>query len=276
MTSEDAGNEERRGVKRSLEESSVEVPAGPEQVTVENASQRYTKWERMKGLLLKVAGVITGDEEEKPDVLKNDPTVVKNEPACVVAKAPHPNKDGVTVCLLEKSRGAGYVLMPDTALRPHLGRVVIETAGQQYSNWSSMEEKMGVKVTGDFKAKKGHEGVILAREAHPKEEGCEVLAVDIPDGGTILVKAAACQQLPIEVVEILDPLARFSSWPKMAEALGIEEPKTPIQLKKGMLGVPKAERKHLKQDDQIIVGVELLSGEGCIMMKKEALRYVKY
>ncbi|KAJ9468004.1 hypothetical protein DIPPA_23034 [Diplonema papillatum] len=255
--------------KRMFDEIDVDIPYPVEQVTVTDAGQRMSKWPRMKSVMLRACGI---DYEE----VVPEPTVVKGEACYVIAKAPHPYK-GNTVCLLEKSRGQGYVLLPESAVKKICYRAIVASIGQQYSNWSSMEEKMGIKVTPDFKAKVGQIGLVLAEEKHPKDDEIQVLAVGIPEAnGIVLVKARAVRALPIDIVEITDPLARYHPWAKMAEALGIEEPKEPPSLSAGQAGIAKAERKHFTEPNTIVVAVELLDSEQVIMIDKKGLKYVKY
>eukprot|EP01059_Diplonema_ambulator_P021033 TRINITY_DN35020_c0_g1_i1.p1 TRINITY_DN35020_c0_g1~~TRINITY_DN35020_c0_g1_i1.p1 ORF type:complete len:278 (+),score=76.70 TRINITY_DN35020_c0_g1_i1:32-835(+) len=258
----------REDRKRKYDEIDVEVPHPVEQMVVVDASQRMSKWPRMKAVMLKSLGIEF--EEVVPE-----PTVVKGEAVYVIAKAPHPFT-GDTVCLTEKSRGQGYVIMPESALKPIIGRALVVGVGQQYSNWGSMEDKMGIKVTPEFKAKIGQVGLVVGKEAHPRDDEIQVIALQIPEGGVVLVKSKAIRELPVSIVEITDPLSRYHPWPKMAEALGIEEPKEPPQLTAGQAGIALAEKKHFLEPDTIVVAVELLNGAGTVMLDKRGLKYVKY
>eukprot|EP01064_Diplonema_japonicum_P014902 TRINITY_DN22609_c0_g1_i1.p1 TRINITY_DN22609_c0_g1~~TRINITY_DN22609_c0_g1_i1.p1 ORF type:complete len:265 (+),score=54.79 TRINITY_DN22609_c0_g1_i1:37-831(+) len=260
--------EEHQVKKRKYEEIDVDVPHPVEQVTVVDASQRMSKWPRMKTVMLKALGVEF--EEVVPE-----PTVTKGEAVYVIAKAQHPFGDEV-VCLVEKSRGQGYVLMPEKALAKIRGRAMVTAVGQQYSNWASMEEKMGIKVTPEFKARIGQVGLVLAKEPHPRDTEIQVVALQIAEGGVVLVKSRAIRELPVSIVEVTDPLARYTPWAKMAEALGIEEPKDPPTLAAGQAGIAVAEKKHFNEPDTIVVAVELLSGAGKVMLDKRGLKYVKY
>ena len=211
-------DEELERVKQQkYDEIKITVLENIEQVVVVDPGQRMAKWYKMKKKMMDAVGI------SQPENI-NDPALHKGEAVYVLAKANHPLKDDDTrILLIEKSRGQGIVILPESASKPILGRVAIVAAGQQYSNWSSMEEKMNIKVTPDFKAKIGHTGIILAREKHPKDEDITVLAIDITDGGIILVKSQAISQLPIDIAEISDPEGRYYPWPQMAEKLGIED-----------------------------------------------------
>ena len=223
----------RKQRQRTYDEMDVNVPYPVEQAVVVDASQRMSKWQRMRSAMLAACGMTMDDIE---------PTVVNQEAVYIIAKAMHPFDGDCTVCLVEKSRGRGCVLIPESALRPIHSRAIISVTGQQYSKWATMEEKMDVKVTPEFQAKSGQVGLVVAKEVHPKDPETQVLAVQIPDGGIVLVKSKAVKVLPVDVVEVVDPRARYTAWPKMAQELGVVEPKEPKEtsdVQPGEVGIAK-------------------------------------
>eukprot|EP01060_Flectonema_neradi_P002559 TRINITY_DN11614_c0_g1_i2.p1 TRINITY_DN11614_c0_g1~~TRINITY_DN11614_c0_g1_i2.p1 ORF type:complete len:287 (+),score=63.36 TRINITY_DN11614_c0_g1_i2:41-901(+) len=249
----DIDEEEQERIKqRKYAALVVEATKPIEQVVVTDPSQRMAKWDRMKKKMHEAAGITMPDDE-------NEPALHKNEPVYVLAKADHPFKEDTKVLLIEKSRGQGTVIVPEVACKPILGRVKIVTAGQQYSNWSSMEEKMSIKVTPDFKAKIGQTGFILAKEVHPKDAEITVLAVEIPEGGVILVKSQAIQQIPIDIVEVIDPQSRYYPWPQMASILKVDDDTpSPVPFPH-QIGIATAEAPHPTEKGTTVVAVNLLS-----------------
>lgn len=269
--------------KRKYDDIAVDVLTPSELCYVTNASQRFTKWEKMRVRMCKALGVCTGEEEEenKPEIMKLDPGVEIGERGYIVAKVQHPTKEDTVVCLVEKARNGGYILMPEGALKHVKQRCQIDKKDQQFGTWEKVEEQLGIKATKDYKAGVNSEGFIVNEMDHPTKEGVKVVAVTfpskLPDGEpkNILIKKDALRIFPNECVEIIEPEDRLRDWPKMAEALGIEEAAV-VNLRKGNLGVVKAERKHLKRAEIMVVGVELCWPKtGAVMMKKEALRYTK-
>eukprot|EP01062_Namystynia_karyoxenos_P059478 TRINITY_DN50920_c0_g1_i1.p2 TRINITY_DN50920_c0_g1~~TRINITY_DN50920_c0_g1_i1.p2 ORF type:complete len:292 (+),score=128.23 TRINITY_DN50920_c0_g1_i1:85-960(+) len=276
---------QKQGTKRPYEDISVETLSPPQLVVVENPSQRFTKWERMRITMLKAIGKVTGDEAEdaKTDHLTADPAVELGEHCYVVARTEHPQKPGTMVCLVEKSLEQGYLLMPESALDSKVeGLCAVAEAEQQYSTWAKMEEHFGIKISQGFKAPKGLRGYVLAKAPHPKQADLEVAAVMFPPNKQrrilekkyVIIKAAALRDIPTECVRIADPAQKLSKWPAMAEALGITE-KDGAKVVKDALGIPRSEAAHLKKEGASVVAVEMMDGTGTVMMMKTGLRYIK-
>eukprot|EP01063_Lacrimia_lanifica_P010371 TRINITY_DN1707_c0_g1_i1.p1 TRINITY_DN1707_c0_g1~~TRINITY_DN1707_c0_g1_i1.p1 ORF type:complete len:291 (+),score=99.27 TRINITY_DN1707_c0_g1_i1:89-961(+) len=254
--------------RRKYESVEVAVCDPVRQVVISDAGKRLSKWGRMKRAMLEALG------REWVEAVP-EPAVVRGEAAYCVATAPHPFT-GETVCLVEKSRGGGYVLVPDQAVKTVLERGEVVAVGQQYSNWTTMEEKMNVSLTPGFKASLGQVGFVLAREPHPRDPSQAVLALEIPEGGTVLVKSTAVRSLPVDVVEIADPLARYHPWPKMAEALALAETAEPHPLAAGQVGIVRAERRHFTENDTVVAAVELLNDGVTVMMDTRGLKQIKF
>lgn len=285
----------KQGTKRTYDDVSVDIQTPAQLCVVLNAEQRFTKWDRMKVTMLQALGLLTGEEPEdaKPACLA-DVAVDVGEHGYIVAKCAHPQKEGTEVCLVEKGRGKGFVLMPESGVKTMAGpRVLVTQFEQQYSRWPAMETTLALTITPKFKAPKGGTGFLLGSAPHPKDADITVCAVgfpsrkaDDPDGQRVaFIRKSALKEMPNDIVEIVLPDERLTGWAKMAETVGVEETES-VKVLKGMLGIPKLERTHLKKPDVQVVGVELLpphpglSGRGQhvsgqVVMLKKALKYIK-
>eukprot|EP01065_Artemidia_motanka_P038060 TRINITY_DN46932_c0_g1_i1.p1 TRINITY_DN46932_c0_g1~~TRINITY_DN46932_c0_g1_i1.p1 ORF type:complete len:270 (+),score=95.33 TRINITY_DN46932_c0_g1_i1:57-866(+) len=265
------------GEKRTFADASVEVQETAVQVMVVQPSARYADWDDLRSMLMSSVGI-----EQQPSSIP-DLAFERNEIGYITAKVEHPQKQGVTVCLVEKRLGQGISLLPESALEATggEGHVLVEELGNQFTGWTQMEEALGVTAS-DYKAVIGDEGVIIARQQHLKDEDVEVLAVLIPKQSTpegrciVVMKALGCTVTPTELVLIVEPGERYNRWPEMADMLGIEEPKPPPILTKGMLAIPTgSERSHFSLPRITVVALELLDDGQAVMMKKSATRRVR-
>jgi len=270
----------RGAMKRPYDEVAVDVLKPSQLAVVTDATQRYIKWERMRVTMLKAVGAITGTEPEdegKPEVVTTDPKLAVHEHCYIVARAPHPLRDGTTVCLVEKGQGRGFTLLPESCLDTSVeARVQILIPDQQYSQWPAMEEKMGLKMTPSFKPKEKQIGYLIGKTPNPKQEGVEVAAIKFlgAEPKIAFIKLSALRVFPNDCVQVDDPDGKISDWKAMADALEIEET-AGLKVSKGKLGTVVRERKHLKKPEILVVAVKLLDGSGTIMIVKEALKYVK-
>eukprot|EP01065_Artemidia_motanka_P017802 TRINITY_DN21209_c0_g1_i3.p1 TRINITY_DN21209_c0_g1~~TRINITY_DN21209_c0_g1_i3.p1 ORF type:complete len:288 (+),score=93.92 TRINITY_DN21209_c0_g1_i3:61-864(+) len=264
-----------QGTKRAYDAGDVSVLENPKVAIVSAAKRRYTKWERMQTLMLRaVSGLADGEA-----AARSATSLGLNEHCYVLAKTPHPTREGTTVCLVEKPQGAGFALVPEDALNDEIKAAVrVLQPDQQYSDWTQMEEQLGVKCTRDFKAKKGQVGFMLAQAQHPKHADAQVVAVLFPNGDTTAVamlKLSALQVLPDQVARVIDPDGRLQEWPAMAEKLGVEE-RRGTKVAKGSLGEVENELPHLKRPHITVVALRMLDGTGSCMITKDCIHLTKF
>ena len=222
--------------KRTREERSVDVLAAPAQAVVRRPSCQLLRWQRLRGRALLACGV---DPTVGVAAALPEPQAVAGEALYVVARMAHPLEEGSTVCLAELSRGRGYVLFLEEGLQPILGRVRVLEDQVQHDGCEEVAAALG--VAAGFRARVGQTGLLLGRAPHPKAGCGEVCAVEVPRGGVALLPAAAVRALPVEVVTVEDPLARYRRWEEMEDALSVaaEACDASVTLRRGMVGVVK-------------------------------------
>eukprot|EP00754_Rhynchopus_humris_P003195 Rhum_TRINITY_DN11711_c0_g1::Rhum_TRINITY_DN11711_c0_g1_i1::g.46406::m.46406 len=269
--------------KRTREECSVDVLATPAHAVVRRPDCQLLRWQRLRGKALLACGV---DPTSGVAAALPEPQAVAGEALYVVARTAHPFEDGSTVCLAELSRGRGYVLFLEEGLQPILGRVRVLEDLVQHDGCEEVAAALEVAMpaaaaAAAFRARAGQTGLLLGRAPHPN--GCgEVCAVEVPRGGVAFLPAAAVRVLPVEVVTVEDPLARYQRWEEMEDALGVaaEARDVSVTVRKGMVGVVKCEHRHLSEPHTMVCAVELFGVQGVrppiVLLDKRALRNAKY